>query len=329
MSRLFEQQEASLKAAEDVVRLGFSIRSLPRSTRIKMRLARVAGASGLWSAGMAVQRLLGPYIRIAYYHDVPPARAQAFEQQLAYLSRHFVPATQADIEALLTGAAWPHDRPGIILTFDDGLRSQAEVAAPLLERYCFQGWFFAPIGLILTDKPAQPEAARKARVPHEHDVGKDPRVFMTLAQLRDLAGRHVVGCHTDSHRRLGPALTPDEVQTEIIEAREKLAEHLQRSVDSFAWVGGEETAYSSDAERAVARHFSYAFTTNSRAIRPGAARLQLHRTHLEAWFPPSLVDLQLSGLMDLYYASKRRRLRRTFAPIRGVEGGSGFLQIPG
>jgi peptidoglycan/xylan/chitin deacetylase (PgdA/CDA1 family) len=249
-----------------------------------------------------------PFIRVVYYHDVPDRLAHSFREQLRLFHRLFVPASRIDLDTLLQEGRWPHRRPGIILTFDDGLRTHFEVAAPLLEEFGFQGWFFVPSDLVTLDPALQPAAAIRHDILHEWDTAADPRVFMTRQQLVDLARRHVVGCHTATHERLSQKLTPEQLQVEIPGAQQRLESTLGRSVDSFSWVGGEEWAYCRSAAREIAHRFTYAFTTNTALTRPGTHPLRIDRTHIEPAFSPALVRLQLSGLMDVYYRNKRRRL---------------------
>jgi peptidoglycan/xylan/chitin deacetylase (PgdA/CDA1 family) len=279
-------------------------------SRSKALVGRALDACGLLRVAAAAQRtLLQRSIRVAYYHDVAPGDAPRLDAQLAQLLRRFHPATKRDLERLLFESVWPHRRPGLMVTFDDGLRSHAEIVAPLLEKHGMQGWFFVPVGLLQAPVALQPQLARQNLVLHANDVTRDPRIFMTLAQMRELARIHVVGCHTASHIRLSADLGEPELRYQIAGAKHALEYALQQPVDSFSWVGGEEWACSAAAARQVAEHFRFSFTTNTRPVRAGSSPWQLDRTHLEADFPDWLVRLQLSGLMDLYYAAKRRRLR--------------------
>jgi len=251
---------------------------------------------------------LMPFIRVVYYHDVPARRAQSFREQLRLFARLFVPASRDDLKVLLRDGSWPHTKPGIILTFDDGLRSHFEVAAPLLQEFGFQGWFFVPADLVALQPAVQPEAALRHCVHHEWETNRDPRVFMTQRQLLELARRHVVGCHTATHERLSRQLSPQQLDSQIAGAQCRLESIMDRPIDSFSWVGGEEWAYSAAAMREIAGRFDYAFTTNTALTRPGGRALEINRTHIEPSFSPALVRLQLSGLMDLFYRNKRRRL---------------------
>jgi peptidoglycan/xylan/chitin deacetylase (PgdA/CDA1 family) len=231
-----------------------------------------------------------------------------FDEQLGYLRHRFVPATRADLDTLLETNQWPHTKPGLIITFDDGLRSHYEVAAPLLEKHGFQGWFFVPIGMLLTPPAEQPMAAEYRLVLHAYDTSQDPRVFMTVEQLRELSRRHIVGCHTANHVRLRSTLADTELMSEIIGARRTLESIVGSEINSFAWVGGEEYAYSAEAARHIAHAYRYCFTSNTCLTRGGSNPLQLDRAHLEADFPRSLVRFQLSGMVDLFHAGKRRRV---------------------
>jgi peptidoglycan/xylan/chitin deacetylase (PgdA/CDA1 family) len=281
---------------------------------LKRGAAAVLRGTGMTALSRALHRsALAPFIRVLYYHDVPAAMGRAFADQLAALKQAFVPASRADLERLLTEGHWPHERPGIIVTFDDGLRSHSEVVAPILDQLGYEGWFFVPVDLITSAAEEHPVLASRHGVLHGCDTARDPRVFMTVEQLVALSQRHNIGCHTASHVRLSDDLSEAQLQLQIVSAKQRLEAVLGRAVDSFSWVGGEEWAYSPAAARCIARHFEYAFTTNTRVTRPGTSRLMIDRTHVEASFPSALVSLQVSGLMDLYYRSKRRRIASRFA----------------
>src|SRR5204863_5423449 len=80
---------------------------------------------------------------VLLYHGVPmdesePVSGRAFEQQLAFLSKHceFVSPTQIEDRRS------PYERLRVVLTFDDGFRNNADVAAPILRRYGVPALFF-------------------------------------------------------------------------------------------------------------------------------------------------------------------------------------------
>ena len=280
---------------------------------MKGLLASTFETSGLNGALLwAQQRWRHPYARAVNYHDVPPEMAPAFEEQLRFFSAHFVSAGLEELVVLQSGR-WKEEKPGLILSFDDGLRSHADVVAPILEKYGFNGWFMVPVGFV--DAP-EAEQRRYAGVHHIHcdAYAGQERIALSWEDLKRLDKNHVVGCHTYHHRRLTDTLSDEELDDEIPRAKARLEQGLGRSVSVFAWVGGEEWSYSARAARKIRDSgFTVSFMTNNAPIRAGCNLLQLQRTNLEAHFPPPLFRLGLSGFFDAYYTPRRRRVNRLTA----------------
>lgn len=295
-------------------RLRRRLRALMTPAGFKQGIAASFEATGLNGAGALLQRqLLWPWARALNYHDVPPHMAPFFEEQLRFFAKRFVSVGPAELAELHEGR-WPHERPGLLLTFDDGLRSHADVVAPLLEKYGFTGWFNVPVGFVDTPVAEQKAFAREHQIDLEGRDYPDERVAMSWNDLLRLDGTHEICCHTWTHRRLGPRLTDAELELEIDHAKQRLEEVLGHEVRGFTWVGGEEWSYTSEAaERIRAAGFELSFMTNNAVIRPHGELLQVQRTNIEAHFDPAFLKLCLSGFYDLMYLPKRRRVNRLTA----------------
>ncbi len=268
----------------------------------KLALARGLDLVGLNSLCGRLQRTAArtPVIRAVYCHEVLPALAAQFEEQVRHYRRHYAPVSYDDLLAFRSGS-WPHDRPGLIIAFDDGWRCQAEVAAPILERHGFIGWFFLPVGFLETPD---------ADFVREHPRGAD-LVPMSWDDARRLDRRHVVGCHTYTHRTL-PQITPGDVlEREIVFAKQRLEERLGHAVRTFCWVRGQaESHYGASSLRLMRQAgFEVSFTSVSGLIRPSGSLLQLPRTNIEPRFPMWLVRFQLAPWLDLAHARRRRRIQ--------------------
>lgn len=277
----------------------------------KQRLATLFGRTGLSRLGFGLQvAALSPFIRVVNYHDVPPELAGAFEEQLRFYARHFTPVGWDELVRFRAGG-WSSRRPGLIVSFDDGLRSHAEVVAPLLERHGFPGWFLVPTGLLSLPAAEQHPTAVEARVLAPEPPPTDGRVFMTWDQVRELDSQHVIGAHTVSHHRLSASTETGRLRREIFGSKADLEEQLGRDVPVFCWVGGEEDSYSAEAAALITEAgFEVGFMTNNAPLRRSTHMLQVQRTNVEAWDSLALVRFQLSGAMDLLYAPKRRRVVR-------------------
>lgn len=256
----------------------------------------------------SVQRLRMPFVRALNYHDVPPEDAARFEEHLRYYVAHYVCVAEADLVGLLAGQ-WPHAKPGLLLSFDDGLRSHAEVVKPLLEQYGISGWFFVPIGFVDSPESDQQGFAQRHRI--DCFEARPGRLALTWEQVRDLDRRHTVGCHTWDHHRLSGEV---DFVREIRDAKAKLELELGHAVSDFCWVGGEEASYSRAAAQMIRdAGFERSFMSSSSPIRPGSNPLQLQRTNVESGYELALVRLLLSGVADLWHARRRRRVNRQTA----------------
>jgi peptidoglycan/xylan/chitin deacetylase (PgdA/CDA1 family) len=277
--------------------------------RAKQAIIGVCARLGCFPIGLALQRLaFGPHhLRVLNYHATPASAADNFERQLAFLSRSYAPAGPSDLEACLASRG-RLDRPGLVLTFDDGYRSNYDVAAPLIERHGFRGYFFVPEGVVAESR-AEADADFAKAAPNE----PEPRV--SWQECRDLAARgHRIGCHSRTHVRLSDDLPVERLADEITKAGRDMAERLKGPVTDFCWVGGEEWSYGRGAYDEIRRAgYARAFMTNLYPVTARTSPLWLQRTNVESDWPLDQLRFYLSGLMDLAYAPKRRRIARKLA----------------
>lgn len=269
-------------------------RSIPNT--IKRWLATATDSLGVCSAGLALQqRLYGPYIRAVNYHTVRPDETENFERQLEWYSRKFISVGFEDLKKFLAGETWPHDRPGILISFDDGTRDHIEIVAPLLEKHGFTGWFFVSTGRVEPDESDRTNGGAN----------------LTISEVQRLAEDHVVGSHGVDHIRLSPEVPSEVLAYEISNSKLQLQSILGAEVEVFCWIGGEVWAYCETASDLVRNHYRYAFMGNSDVILQSGDPFQLSRSNIEAENPMSLVRFQLSGLVDLYFTPRRLRVLRT------------------
>jgi len=239
------------------------------------------------------------YIRAINYHGTPKRYQNNFEKQLIFYKQNYTAAKLVDLENLLNGE-WKKEKPGLIISFDDGLKSNYDVAMPLLEKYGFTGWFFIPVGLIGTGKCKD-----------FHHTGDENCSYMSWNEIAELNKNHIIGCHTLTHCRLFSSLSEEKLKQEIINSKEILENKLNNKNDIFCWVGGEEETYTAKAAKYIREAgYRYSFMTNNKPIFPGANRFQLQRTNIEADWPLSLVKFYLSGIMDIIYTGKRNRVNK-------------------
>jgi peptidoglycan/xylan/chitin deacetylase (PgdA/CDA1 family) len=256
---------------------------------------------------------LFPYVQALTYHDTPNGVCDNLRNQLAWYQDNFVDCNLSDLRGLLGDGVWNHEKPGLIISFDDGLRSNLDVALPLLEEYGFTGWFMVPAGFIDNDPAKQIEFAKHGLIDFCSEF-TDHRIALSWDNLREIKRRgHVVTCHSMTHKRLSQSLTQTELEVEIRDAKQLLEAQVGHTVDIFTWVGGEEWAYCRGAfELMTEVGIEYIFCTNCAPITAKQSPLFLERYHVEPDYSHNQLRFVLGGVYDLLYARKRHRIFHRF-----------------
>lgn len=160
------------------------------------------------------------YIISVNYHSVPIDSVRNFESQINTFYTTYENVNRSKLESFLHGD-WPYAKPGIMLHFDDGLREHYEIAAPVLDKYEFTGWYH-----VITDNIDN----------HRAIYEKDP---MTWDQVRSLARRgHEICSHSCTHRRLNNKLSDEEIRDEVCRSYERILSELGCEPIAFCYPGG-------------------------------------------------------------------------------------------
>lgn len=178
-----------------------------------------------------------PLVRAINFHNTSSWRKDEFEQQLQHCQQNFSSVTEDDLDQYLQTGQWHKSRPGVILAFYEGYRSNYDVILPMLDRLGLVGWFFVITGFVNSPVELQLTYA------NQHDIGMDlneyldGRYAMTWDELRDIDQRHVVASHALSHQFLEPMDAATQRQ-EIIGSQETFRQQLGHPVRTFVSRGG-------------------------------------------------------------------------------------------
>jgi peptidoglycan/xylan/chitin deacetylase (PgdA/CDA1 family) len=256
----------------------------------------------VWRVSTARERSAAAPARILMFHGTPRAQAGELERQLRYLARRFKVVALSQV---------PLHPGSIALTFDDGLRSNVEVAYPILQKLGLPATFFVCPALAEERRWLWNHEAR-ARL---RRIGNDEATTERLVQRMkgmDLATRRAVeerlreetgelrptaaereaydvagweelsrldpalvaiGSHTLTHPIL-TALSAAEAEAEICGSRALLEARLGRPVELFCYPNG---AVDETAAALARRTYRVAVTAAPRAVPPGCDPLLLPR----------------------------------------------------
>lgn len=135
----------------------------------------------------------------------------AFESHMNYLADNgYHTITLNDlIQSQRTGKRLPEK--SVVLTFDDGWKTQYEYAVPILEKYQFTGTFF-----IITNS-----------------IGA--KAYMSGDEIKKLRSKGFeIASHTKSHPKL-TQVTDEQLQDELVESKQKLEAILGEPITTLAY----------------------------------------------------------------------------------------------
>lgn len=254
-----------------------------------------------------MQRRTRPFVRVLFLHETPPETAGRFREQLAFLRDRFNVIDFAMFKQLFEGSATlPDDRPAAMVTFDDGMASNYEVAAPLLEAAGMRGVFFVIPHFSMCD-----DAAAREFYVNRIRARRPGLTAMRPEHIRDLARRgHTIGNHTLTHARLSE--TPDwRWETEILESASIIESWIERPVEAFSWPFRWDAITAGAHRVAISRH-PYCFS-------PCSGRVDLEtdsptlvwRTSVESSYDMAEYRFKCSTVADRISAGLRRRVVRS------------------
>ena len=278
----------------------------------KILMANIICSLGIDHLLLLLRKLFykGNYIYVLNYHATPENESSVLEQQLVFYNKYFSSVNLSDLNQFFENKKWHKDKPGLILSFDDGLRSNFDVAAPLLEKYGFTAWFFIPTDFLDTSTDEQITFANNHSI-CARNIYKDGRIAMTWDEIQKLDKNHVIGCHTKSHHRMIASTPKIQIHQEIIVSKMILEDKLGHAIDAFCWVGGEEFSYSAQGAKAIREaKYKYSFMTNCMPIKIDTNPHQLQRNNVETSWSINLVKFAVSGVMDWLYIPKRKRVNK-------------------
>jgi peptidoglycan/xylan/chitin deacetylase (PgdA/CDA1 family) len=213
----------------------------------------------------------------------------------------------------------------VLVTFDDGYRTVATVARPILERYGIPAVLFAcsaPIEErrlfwydVVARRSGESEVQRLKQVPfalwlaatcaaaHTAASDDDPHAPLRVDEVRGLAQNGFeIGGHTATHPILARA-GRDRQREELARNRQSIQEWIGRPPAAFAYPNGERSDYSSETLSLLGElSYDMAFTTEA-GFASGTNRLEGPRFLMLAGVSEAELAHRLS------YSWRNRRLK--------------------
>lgn len=202
-------------------------------------------------------------VKVLIYHNISGDKFALFRRQIQYLASAYQFLTPLQFEEFVYGS-YRISGINLLITFDDGFKSNRIVAEKILNPLGIKGIFFVPTEFIaLQDTNKQNEFITQKIFDgdaHNPEILPDmqPLTWEDLECL--LAQGHIIGSHSRNHKRLSSIHSQKDLYDEIIESGNILERKLRIPITHFAYPFGDIGSISRQAMKLIQERYTYCFS---------------------------------------------------------------------
>jgi peptidoglycan/xylan/chitin deacetylase (PgdA/CDA1 family) len=252
-------------------------------------------------------------LKVLIYHDIPCLDFDKFESQLKFIAKEYGFIRPDDLENILSGKV-RYKGTKVLLTFDDGFRSNALAAEKILEPLGIKAIFFVSTGFINAADRETQKLFIKERFCYDHFASEgipDEMTPMSWYDLKSLLKKgHMIGAHTINHRLLTEVESEETLRFEIIECGRLLQEKLDVAIEHFSFPFGDIESINHRAMEIVKGRYKYCYSGvrgNNSVLTPPHAIL---RDSVTPDDPISYIRFMIEDGLGLMYKKRASKLMR-------------------
>ncbi len=202
-------------------------------------------------------------LKILVYHHIEQREIVTFKRQVDLIAKLYGFITPEDLPYFFNGT---YKRNGIkvLLTFDDGFKSNLSVAQEILAPLDIRAIFFVcPNLLSMTNREQQKDFISTNMYNGRIKTKNIPDSFIPMGwgDLNVLLSKgHTIGAHTMNHCRLSEIVSENELQYEIIESGNQLEKNLGVEIQHFAFPFGNINSIDRNAMRIIRERYKFCYS---------------------------------------------------------------------
>jgi len=245
-------------------------------------------------------------LRVIIYHFVPKEYKLKFQEQIKFISDNFRVLKPDEIELFFEGK-FKNDY-SILITFDDGLKSQFYNALEILEKFSIKALFFIPTKILSLNTKEEMEKFSIYNVHYGNKNLAFEKEFMNKSEILELKNlNHKIGSHSVNHKKL-KSLDNKEIYFELFESKSELEKLLNDNVIHFAYPKGDKTAISYESYNLTKEIYKFSFIAVRGFNYPYSDKHLILRDPIHPYYPFNYLKNILYGNFDFYYRRKIPRL---------------------
>ena len=256
-------------------------------------------------------------IRILVYHHVEKKNFKILANQFKILSKNWKFITPKQFENHINKKVLLKGR-NLLVTFDDGFKSNFYVEKKILSKFNIKAIFFVPSNFIKLNSHKKSQKFITENI-LDHIRPKDFKTLknMSIQDLKILSKKgHVIGCHTKTHANLGLIKNTSRLKEEIIESSKTLEKSLKINVRHFAFSYGNYKSMNSESLKVAFKRYNFVYSClrGNNFYNHEDSLIKRDTVYLDS--SNDLLKIFLSGLIDLKYFFQLKKINNKIIKMK-------------
>lgn len=247
-------------------------------------------------------------LRVLIYHDIKSdLQVKLFINQILSLKKEYEFISPFEFEQLIKMKIKPKKKY-ILLTFDDGFKSNKRIAEEVLNKLNIKALFF-----IISDFISMPlKSLEYEKIinniypngPIKEELS-EPMSFDDIKFL--ISSGHQIGSHTRSHKKLSSLVNLDDLKSELISSKTNLENIFGIKITHFAFPFGTYESIDNNSIKIISQNYEY-IHSGLRGDNKKAKEL-IYRDAVNPEMQVLRLKSFLSGNADFFYKRKFKILK--------------------
>lgn len=250
-------------------------------------------------------------LRVLIFHNIGKEKETSFYELIQNLKKNWNIVSPEEFKNIISGIKSLDKKNNILLTFDDGYKSQKIVTEKYLDPLNIKALFFIVSEFIKIGdiKDSQNFIRKNFYDDQLNDKLDEATTNMNKQDIIDLIQKgHTIGCHTKTHMRLSKQKNIDILQDEIIQSAREIESNLEGyEIEDFAYTYGDFKSINKISTKIILENYNYLYS-GLRGNNYNIKRNIVRRDAVNLNEKIEVVHAYLNGYVDFLYKNKLKKL---------------------
>ena len=256
-------------------------------------------------------------VRVLVYHNIENQYASKFNDQLQKLKKDWKFINVKDFENHINEKKILKGK-NLLLTFDDGFKSNFYVAKKILKKLNIKAVFFVPSDFVKIKRNVKLKKFVKKNIFDNQKINNYEKFKnMTIKDLKSLIkDGHTIGCHTKTHANLGFINNIAKLKKEILDSAKSLENLLKIKVKHFAYTYGNYRSINDKSLMIAFKRYDFIYSCLRGNNFKNKKNNIIKRDTVYLDSSNNLLKICLSGMIDLKYIFDLKKINKKIAHLK-------------